>query len=198
MATAASFPLAIPVPVPSSHWDGRLAADLFAPCGTPWLAVFDGLAWPYEVPNGGHALSLLAADGSVGYYAHGLPDRASGEVRAGDLIGYVSDSGNAEGRGCHLHFAVGVGQNIYPDGSGNTQPAAWLAGAAVPNAPPVVVVPPEPPVAAAPPEPPVAAAPPAAAPLEPAAPVVEVPAPTAVGALVAWAAVAVLVWLALD
>src|SRR5262245_39424680 len=184
MAAAASFPLTIPVPVPSSHWDGRLAADLFAPCATPWLAVFDGLAWPYEVPLGGHALSLSHADGSVAYYAHGLPDRASGEVRAGDVIGYVSDSGNAEGRGCHLHFAVGVGTNIYPDGSGNTAPWAWLSAAAVP---PVVEAPPEPapPVVVAPPPepgPPVVGAPP----LEPGPPVVEVPpGPSAAGALVA-------------
>lgn len=124
---AASFPLAIQVDVPSSHWDGLLAADLVAPEGTPWLAVFDGVARPIDVPDGGHALLLTAADGTVAYYAHGRPERASGPVRAGDVVGYVSDSGNARGNP-HLHFAVGSW--IDDQGAGNVDPRAWLSGAA--------------------------------------------------------------------
>lgn len=129
---AQSFPLATPVPVPESHWDGLLAADLFAPEGTPWLAVFDGVAEPVDVPLGGHALLVTAADGTVAYYAHGLPRRASGPVRAGQAIGYVSDSGNARGTGAHLHFAVG---SIDSAGAGTVSPAGWLSGAAAAGTP---------------------------------------------------------------
>jgi hypothetical protein len=109
--------------IPRSHWDGELAADIFAPCGTPWLAVFDGWAQPMNVSLGGYALMLTARDGTQAYYAHGAPDRAVGNVRAGNTIGYVSDSGNARGRGCHLHFAVG---QINDAGGGTLNPADWL------------------------------------------------------------------------
>jgi murein DD-endopeptidase MepM/ murein hydrolase activator NlpD len=174
-----------------------MAVDLFAPCGTPWLAVFEGYAWPYDVPNGGHALSLRHADGSVAYYAHGESGgRPEGYVRAGEVIGRVSDSGNAAGTGCHLHFAISVGTNIYPDGSGNTRPADWLAGVAVAPAPPAPG-PPEPPPP--PPEPAPAPAPPAgpgAAPLPPAS---GYPAPGPDrGKLIGAAAVAVLLVLLAD
>ncbi len=128
MAAVQSFPLATKVSVPASHWDGLAAVDLFAPCGTPWTAVFDGIAQPIDAPLGGNALLLTAADGTVAYYAHGKPERTSGQVRAGQVIGYVSDSGNAKGTGCHLHFAVGR-HGIDDNGAGDLDPAAWLAGA---------------------------------------------------------------------
>lgn len=123
---AQSFPLTTRVNVPRSHWDGALAVDLFAPRDTPWAAVFDGVAQPIDVPLGGYALLLRAADGWTAYYAHGLPDRASGPVVAGQTIGYVSDSGNARGTGHHLHFAVG--RSIDDNGAGDVAPWEWLAG----------------------------------------------------------------------
>ncbi len=121
---AQSIVLATQVSVPGSHWDGAAAADIFVPCGTPVLAVFDGICEPIDVPLGGYAAFLTAADGMAAYYAHMLPSRASGLVSAGDVIGYVSDSGNAKGTGCHLHFAVGV---IDSNGAGTIQPAAFLS-----------------------------------------------------------------------
>lgn len=127
MAPTKSFPLAIQVNVPASHWDGLQAVDLFAPEGTAWLAVFDGVAESRDYPLGGHTVMLTAADGTTAYYAHGLPSRASGPVRVGQVIGYVSDSGNAKGTGCHLHFAVGS-HGVDENGAGDLDPAAWLAG----------------------------------------------------------------------
>lgn len=131
---AQSFPLAIQEEVPSTHWDGDLAADIFAPCGTPWLAVFDGNSMPNDYTLGGHTVMLTADDGTQAYYAHGLPSRIGGRVAAGDVIGYVSDSGNAQGTGCHLHFAVGV---INSNGGGSINPADWLSGANTPDHNPV-------------------------------------------------------------
>jgi hypothetical protein len=125
MARAQSFPLAIRENAPPSHWDGELAADIFAPRGTPWLAVFDGVAVAADYPLGGHTVTLTASDGTQAYYAHGAAARVSGYVHAGDQIGQVDTSGNAAGTQPHLHFAVGV---INSQGGGTISPAEWLAG----------------------------------------------------------------------
>lgn len=130
MANAKSFPIAIKAPVPSTHHDGELAADIFAPSGTPWLAVFDGTAVPGDYPDGGYTIILTASDGTEAYYAHGLPNRISGNVRAGETIGYVDNSGNAANTASHLHFAVGTINSI---GGGTISPAVWLSGDMVPQ-----------------------------------------------------------------
>lgn len=126
MAEAASFPLAILVPVPSSHWDSRLAVDLFAPEGTPVLAVFDGFAIAQDFPDGGHTVTVVAEDATHAYFAHLRQPGYSGAVRAGDVIGYVGTTGSARGTPPHLHFAVG--RSIDSDGAGDIAPWDWLAG----------------------------------------------------------------------
>lgn len=130
----ASFPLAAPVAVPSSHWDGSLAVDLFAPDLTPVLAVFDGWANPYAVPEGGNALSLVADDGTTAYYAHLAAPGVAGRVAAGDVIGYEGHTGNADKGGgaadSHLHFALGSSPDVIAarNGSGDIPPWAVLLG----------------------------------------------------------------------
>lgn len=125
MMQAQSYPVAADVGIPSTHWDGSLAADVFAPCGTPALAVFDGEAWAHTFPLGGYTVTVTAADGTAAYYAHLQAPGKSGPVKAGEVIGHVGDSGNAKGTGCHLHFAVGA---IDDNGAGTIAPADWLAG----------------------------------------------------------------------
>lgn len=85
--------------------------DIFAPKGTPLVAVADGyLSYIGNQPKGGLCLWLTSNDGMSFYYAH-LDRWAPGiyegmEVRAGDLLGYVGNTGNAARTASHLHFSV--------------------------------------------------------------------------------------------
>jgi murein DD-endopeptidase MepM/ murein hydrolase activator NlpD len=83
--------------------------DIFAPRGTPVIAVADGVVQTDETARGGRVIWLR--DTRVGrslYYAH-LNDWAveSGtRVRVGDVIGFVGNTGNAKTTPPHLHFGV--------------------------------------------------------------------------------------------
>lgn len=85
--------------------------DIFAPKGTGIVAVADGIiSYIGEQPKGGLCLWLTTEDGRSFYYAH-LDRWAPGlfegmEVRSGDLLGYVGNTGNARTTPPHLHFAV--------------------------------------------------------------------------------------------
>src|SRR5205085_6863153 len=88
--------------------------DIFAPKGTEIVAVTDGvISYIGDQPKGGHCLWLTTENGASFYYAH-LDRWAAGlyegmEVQAGDLLGYVGNTGNAKYTPSHLHF--GVNQN---------------------------------------------------------------------------------------
>jgi peptidoglycan LD-endopeptidase LytH len=85
--------------------------DIFAPKGTGVVAVADGIvSYIGEQPKGGLCLWLSTEDGTSFYYAH-LDRWAPGlfegmEVRSGDLLGYVGNTGNAKTTPPHLHFGV--------------------------------------------------------------------------------------------
>ncbi len=96
--------------------------DIFAPKGTPVVAVSGGIiSYIGEQPKGGNCLWLTTEDGASFYYAH-LDRWAPGlyegmEVRSGDLLGYVGNTGNAKTTPSHLHFAVNENDemvNPYP------------------------------------------------------------------------------------
>ena len=96
--------------------------DIFAPKGTGIVAVADGIiSYIGDQPKGGHCLWLTTENGSSFYYAH-LDRWAAGlfegmEVRSGDLLGYVGNTGNARTTPAHLHFAVNESDemvNPYP------------------------------------------------------------------------------------
>ena len=96
-------------------------ADIFAERGTPLLAVEDGvLARVGNDRLGGTKLWLVGESGTHYYYAH-LERYALGVaegvvVDAGDVIGYVGDSGDAKGTPPHLHFQLhpGGGEPVNP------------------------------------------------------------------------------------
>ena len=96
--------------------------DIFAPRGTAIVAVTDGIiSYIGDQSKGGHCLWLATENGASFYYAH-LDRWAAGlyegmEVRSGDLLGYVGNTGNAKYTPPHLHFAVNENDamvNPYP------------------------------------------------------------------------------------
>lgn len=111
--------------------------DVIAPKGTPVLAVADGFVEAMEDGRrSGYYVRLRHADDWVTWYIHlnnDSPDSDDGRggpaaafapgltvgdfVAAGDVIGYVGDSGNAESRVAHTHFELqhnGRYRNPYP------------------------------------------------------------------------------------
>lgn len=88
------------------------AIDITAPAGTPVLAAAQGTVEKLFVSrDGGNTIYIRSPDrATIYYYAHlagYAPDVVEGRVvRAGELLGWVGSSGNANPAGPHLHFAV--------------------------------------------------------------------------------------------
>jgi murein DD-endopeptidase MepM/ murein hydrolase activator NlpD len=85
--------------------------DIFAPLGAPVLAVNDGVVFSVGyIPIGGNRLWLRDDQGNEFYYAHlsaFSPLAANGRrVQAGDVLGYVGNTGDAKGGPFHLHFEI--------------------------------------------------------------------------------------------
>jgi len=83
--------------------------DIFAPLGAPLLAVVDGTVFSVGWNDvGGYRLWLRDRQGNQFYYAHlsaFSPLAVNGaEVRAGDVVGFMGNSGGAAGTPYHLHF----------------------------------------------------------------------------------------------
>ena len=95
--------------------------DLFAPRGTPVLAPVAGVVSHAVGAIGGNQFRLRGDDGTIYFGSHMDNFGASGRVNAGDVVGYVGDSGNARGGRTHLHFEIhpddGAAMNPYPAGS---------------------------------------------------------------------------------
>ncbi|MEM8905136.1 MAG: M23 family metallopeptidase [Actinomycetota bacterium] len=98
--------------------------DIMAPHGTPLLAVEQGVLFRLGTGRlGGIKLWLLGESGAAYYYAHlsGYSELATegAFVRAGDVIGFVGNTGNAISTPPHLHLevhptATGRAVNPYP------------------------------------------------------------------------------------
>ncbi|MGH3071704.1 MAG: choice-of-anchor P family protein, partial [Gaiellaceae bacterium] len=85
--------------------------DIFAPLGAPLLAVADGTVFSVGWNDrGGYRLWLRDRQGNQFYYAHlsaFSPLAVDGnEVKAGDVIGFLGNTGDAQTTPYHLHFEI--------------------------------------------------------------------------------------------
>jgi murein DD-endopeptidase MepM/ murein hydrolase activator NlpD len=86
--------------------------DIFAPKGTPVLAVSSGIATTSIEPKGGKVVYLQGDDRRKYFYGHldtwnvRLLARDPWDVEAGEVLGYVGNTGNAAGKSPHVHFEV--------------------------------------------------------------------------------------------
>lgn len=88
--------------------------DIFAPFGSPVLAVADGTVRKVgTLPISGNRLWLITEGGDAFFYAHMsafAPAAVSGRaVKAGTVLGFVGNTGDAEPTPPHLHFEIHPG-----------------------------------------------------------------------------------------
>ena len=109
--------------------------DVFAAFGSPVLAVADGtLNRVGTLPISGNRLWLETSRGDAFFYAHLSafgPEAVSGrKVRAGTLLGFVGNTGDAEPTPPHVHFEIhpASGRAIDP----HAVLTAWQADGVVP------------------------------------------------------------------
>jgi hypothetical protein len=106
--------------------------DIFAKLGTPVLAVADGtlnrVGWERL---GGWRLWVRDAMRNEFYYAHlsGYSPLAlhSRHVHAGDVIGFIGNTGDAFTTSPHLHFEIHPHQLLHLDYNGAVDPTGYLA-----------------------------------------------------------------------
>jgi murein DD-endopeptidase MepM/ murein hydrolase activator NlpD len=94
--------------------------DVFADCGTPLVAVTAGVIRRTAFQSAAGNYVVLRADGDGTDYAYmHLRDQAlvatGSHVTTGQLLGYVGDTGDADG--CHLHFEKWPAPGWYTGGS---------------------------------------------------------------------------------
>jgi murein DD-endopeptidase MepM/ murein hydrolase activator NlpD len=111
--------------------DWHHGVDVFVPHGTPVLACADGTVFSVGWNAvGGWRLWLRDAHGNDFYYAHLAgysPFAVDGEeVHAGDVLGFVGDSGDAEGTPYHLHFEVHPAGLLALGYDGAVDPSGYL------------------------------------------------------------------------
>jgi murein DD-endopeptidase MepM/ murein hydrolase activator NlpD len=85
--------------------------DIFAPLGAPVLAVASGTVFSVGWNRiGGNRLWVRDGQGNLFYYAHlsaFTPLAINGNrVNAGDVLGFVGNTGDAQGTPTHLHFEI--------------------------------------------------------------------------------------------
>ena len=92
--------------------------DIFAPRGTEVKAPVSGTVKLITGTIGGLQAYLYGSDGTTYIATHLDAFGRAGEVKAGQTIGYVGDTGNARGGPTHVHFEIHPGDgpavNPYP------------------------------------------------------------------------------------
>jgi LysM repeat protein len=91
--------------------------DLFTDYGSPVRAPVSGTVELARGSLGGLQFNLQGSDGIEYLGSHLDSAGKTGKVSAGDVIGHVGNSGNAQGTSPHLHFGMyldGLAVNPYP------------------------------------------------------------------------------------
>jgi murein DD-endopeptidase MepM/ murein hydrolase activator NlpD len=97
--------------------------DLMAKRGTPIVAPASGTVTQGVGTIGGNFFRLVTADGTSYYGAHMDTFGKKGKVKAGDVLGTVGNTGDADGGPTHLHF------EIHPGGGPAINPYSFLIAA---------------------------------------------------------------------
>jgi murein DD-endopeptidase MepM/ murein hydrolase activator NlpD len=105
--------------------------DIFAPLGAPILACADGTVFSVGWNDiGGNRLWLRDTQGNQFYYAHlsaFTPLARNGQsVKAGDVLGFVGNTGDAQGTPTHLHFEVHPTSLLFMGYDGAVDPTPYL------------------------------------------------------------------------
>jgi murein DD-endopeptidase MepM/ murein hydrolase activator NlpD len=105
--------------------------DIFAPLGAPLLACADGTIFSVGWNEiGGNRLWLRDAQGNEFYYAHlsaFSPLAVNGKhIRAGEVVGFVGNTGDAAGTPYHLHFEIHPVSLLYLGYDGAVDPTGYL------------------------------------------------------------------------
>jgi murein DD-endopeptidase MepM/ murein hydrolase activator NlpD len=105
--------------------------DLFAPLGAPVLACADGTVFSVGWNNvGGNRLWLRDSQGNEFYYAHlsafSPLARNGRHVKAGEVLGFIGNTGDAEGTPPHLHFEVHPFSLLFMGYDGAVNPTGYL------------------------------------------------------------------------
>jgi murein DD-endopeptidase MepM/ murein hydrolase activator NlpD len=113
----------------AGHW--HHGDDIFAPLGAPILACADGVVFSVgwnEV--GGNRLWLRDNEGNEFYYAHlsaFSPLAVNGNrIKAGEVVGFIGNTGDATGTPYHLHFEIHPVSLLHLGYDGAVDPTPYL------------------------------------------------------------------------
>jgi murein DD-endopeptidase MepM/ murein hydrolase activator NlpD len=131
------FPVYGPVSYIDSYGSARADVtyhhgdDIFGQLGQPLLAVTDGTVFSVGWNKiGGNRLWILDSQGNQFYYAHlsafSTAATNGAHVKAGQVVGFMGDTGDAEGTPYHLHFEIHPVSLLYLGYDGAVDPTKYL------------------------------------------------------------------------
>lgn len=105
--------------------------DIFGELGQPLVAVTNGTVFSVGWNKvGGNRLWILDEQGNQFYYAHlsafSTAATNGSRVKAGQVVGFMGNTGDAEGTPYHLHFEVHPVSLLYLGYDGAVDPTAYL------------------------------------------------------------------------
>jgi hypothetical protein len=105
--------------------------DIFGRLGQPLVAVSDGTVFSVGWNKvGGNRLWILDGQGNQFYYAHlsafSTAATNGAHVKAGQVVGFMGNTGDAEGTPVHLHFEVHPVSFLYLGYDGAVDPTPYL------------------------------------------------------------------------